>query len=77
MKVQVEMTAEEFTEFLRYRQDKGCFDADLQEADRKMEYLNKKILWALEPDEKKPEKIKIISQEHAAELVDMAKEWFI
>ena len=77
MKIVVEMTSEEFQEFLRYKADKGCFDVDLQEADRKMEYLNKKILWALEPDEKKPEKIKIISQEHAAELVDMAKEWFM
>ena len=76
MKVTVEMTAEEFQEFLRYKADKGCFDADRKDADRKMEVLNKKIMWALEEDEKKPGKIKIISQEHAAELVEMATEWF-
>lgn len=77
MKIQVEMTAEEFQEFMRYRADKGSFDADLQEIDRKFEYLNKKILWSLEPDAKKPGKVKIINQEHAAELVEMANEWFI
>ena len=42
----------------------------------KIEYINNKILWALEPDEKKPGKVKIINQEHAAELVDMATDWF-
>ena len=76
MKIQVEMTAEEFQEFLRYRADKGCFDAELQKIDQKFEYLNKKVLWSLELDAKKPGKVKIINQEHAAELVEMASDWF-
>lgn len=76
MKIVVEMTSEEFQEFLRYQADKGCFDAELQEIDRKFEHLNKKVLWALETDEKKPGQVKIIDQEHAAELVEMANDWF-
>lgn len=76
MKIHVEMTAEEFQEFMRWKKDKGCYDADLNATEGKIEHINNKILWALAPDEKKPGKVKIIDQEHAAELVDMANDWF-
>ena len=76
MKITVEMTAEEFQEFMRWKKDKRCYDADLTAADGKIEHINNKILWALELDEKKPGKVKIINQEHATELVEMAREWF-
>lgn len=76
MKIQVEMTAEEFQEFMRWKKDEKSYEEDIRAADAKIEYINNKILWALEPDEKKPGKVKIINQEHAAELVDMATDWF-
>ena len=76
MKIHVEMTAEEFQEFMQWKKDKGIYDAELNDVDDKIEYINKKILWALERDEKKPGKVKIIDQEHAVELVDGAHEYF-
>ena len=76
MKINVEMTSDEFQEFLQWQKDKKIFDREVAEVDRKIEHINNKILWALEPDEKKPGKVKIIDQEHAAELVDMATDWF-
>lgn len=76
MKIHVEMTAEEFQEFMQWKKDKGCYDADLVKVEGKIEHINNKILLALGQDEKKPEKVKIIDQEHAAELVDMARDWF-
>lgn len=76
MKIHVEMTSEEFQEFMQWKKEKGIYDVELSEVDGKMEYINNKILWALKVDEKKPGKVKIIDQEHAAELVEMAHEWF-
>ena len=76
MKIQVEMTAEEFQEFMQWKKDKGIYDDELNTVDAKIEHINNKILWALAPYEKKSGKIKIIDQEHAAELVDMVNDWF-
>lgn len=76
MKVHVEMTSEEFQEFMQWQKDKGIYDAELNQVDNKMEHINNKILWALEADDKTPGKVKIINQEHAAELVEMAHEYF-
>ena len=76
MKIQVEMTADEFQEFMKWKGDKRYYDVELNKVDKENEYIMKKIIWALDTDEKKPGKVKIINQEHAAELVDMAKEWF-
>lgn len=76
MNIHVEMTAEEFQEFMSWRADKKCYDDDLQKVDAKLEHVFNKILWALETNSTKPGKAKIINQEHAAELVDMATDWF-
>lgn len=76
MKIHVEMTSEEFQEFIQWKKDKGIYDAEIRTVDAKIDRINNKILWALAPDEKKPGKVKIIDQEHAAELVDMANDWF-
>ena len=76
MKIHVEMTADEFQEFMQWKKDKGCYDAELNKADGKIDYIYHKVLWALERDEKKPGKVKIIEQDHAAELVDMAHDYF-
>ena len=76
MKIQVEMTAEEFQEFMSWRKDKEMYERDLQEMDGKFERLFNKVLWALETNSDRPGKAKIINQEHAAELVEMASDWF-
>lgn len=76
MKIHVEMTAEEFQEFMQWKKDKGIYDAELNTVDGKIDHINHKILLALAPNEKQPRKVKIIDQEHAAELVDMANDWF-
>lgn len=76
MKITVEMAADEFQEFMQWKKDKKIYDDELTKVDGKIEHINNKILWALQLDEKKPGKVKIIDQEHAAELVDMATDWF-
>ena len=76
MKIVVEMSSEEFQEFMRWRSDKDCYENEQQQADAKHEHICNKILWALEKDEKRPGKVKVIDQEHATELVDMAMDWF-
>ena len=75
MKIVVEMSSEEFQEFMRWRSDKDCYEKEQQDADKEIEYICNKILWALEKDEKRPGKVKVIDQDHAAELVDMATDW--
>lgn len=37
--------------------------------------LEKKTCWAIDEDPKKPGKVKIIDQDHAAELLEMAKDY--
>ena len=76
MKIHVEMTDDEFLEFKNWQKEKDCYDKELAKVDDQVEYLNKKVLWALEPDQKKPGKVKVADQEHAAELVEMAEEFF-
>lgn len=50
--------------------------ADLRlEAMHQREMLAKKTCWAIDADPKKPGKVKIIDQEHAAELLEMAKDY--
>ena len=41
----------------------------------KREILAKKTCWAIDADPKKPGKVKFIDQEHAAELLEMAKDY--
>lgn len=76
MKIQVEMTAEEFQEFMSWRADRGRYDREIEQVRRKPEFICRKVLLSLDQDPKRPGKVKIIDQEHAAELVDMATDWF-
>ena len=76
MVVHVEMSSDEFKEFISWRSDKDMYERDLQKMDGKLEYAFNKVLWSLDVDEKRPGKVKIIDQEHASELVEMAKDWF-
>lgn len=76
MKITVEMTAEEFKEFMAWRSDKDAYEKEIDKAYGDRELLHKKILWAVQPDPKKPGKCKIIDHDHATELVDMANDFF-
>ena len=76
MKIVVEMTAEEFQEFLAYRSDRDHFDKEEDKIWKKYELFAKKVLWTIEPDPKHPGKCKIIDQDHATELHEMANEVF-
>ena len=74
MKVTVEMTHEEFREFLDWKDDREFYVKELRKASGKKLGMAKKVMWAVEADPKKPGKYKIADQDHAEELLDMAKD---
>lgn len=75
MEVTVNMTAEEFLEFVAWGKDRDYYKNRLDKELDKREMLAKKTCWAIDADPKKPGKVKIIDQEHAAELLEMAKDY--
>ena len=75
MEVTVNMTAEEFMEFVAWRKEQDYYKNRLDKERNKREILAKKTCWAIDTDPKKPGKVKIIDQEHAAELLEMAKDY--
>lgn len=75
MEVTVNMTAEEFLEFVTWGKDRDYYKSRLDKELNKREILAKKTCWAIDADPKKPGKVKIIDQEHAAELLEMAKDY--
>lgn len=75
MEVTVNMTAEEFMEFVVWRKEQDYYKSRLDKELNKREILAKKTCWAIDADPKKPGKVKIIDQEHAAELLEMAKDY--
>lgn len=75
MEVTVNMTAEEFLEFVDWGKDRDYYKSRLDKELNKREILAKKTCWAIDADPKKPGKVKIIDQEHAAELLEMAKDY--
>lgn len=75
MEVTVNMTAEEFLEFVDWQKDRDYYKSRLDKELNKREILAKKTCWAIDADPKKPGKVKIIDQEHAAELLEMAKDY--
>lgn len=75
MEVTVNMTAEEFMEFVAWRKEQDHYKSRLDKELNKREILAKKTCWAIDADPKKPGKVKIIDQEHAAELLEMAKDY--
>lgn len=50
-------------------------EKELDKELNKREILAKKTCWAIDADPKKPGKVKIIDQDHAAELLEMAKDY--
>lgn len=75
MNITVNMTAEEFLEFVAWGKDRDYYKNRLDKELDKREMLAKKTCWAIDADPKKPGKVKIIDQEHAAELLEMAKDY--
>lgn len=75
MEVTVSMSAKEFLEFMEWKEDRASYDAKLEAMANKWDTLAKKTCWAIAEDPKKPGKVKIVDQEHAAELLDMANDF--
>lgn len=75
MDVTVTMTAEEFLEFMAWRKDKNHYRSEMDTWSRKWEVLANKACWAIEADPKRPSKVKIVDQEHAAELLELANDY--
>lgn len=75
MNITVNMTAEEFLEFVAWGKDRDYYKNRLDKELDKREMLAKKTCWAIDADPKKPGKVKIIDQEHAADLLEMAKDY--
>lgn len=79
MEITVKMTVEEFQQFVAWQKEQDYYEKELdKELDKelnKREILAKKTCWAIDADPKKPGKVKIIDQEHAAELLEMAKDY--
>ena len=75
VEVTVNMTAEEFLEFVAWRKEQDYYKSRLDKELNEREILAKKTCWAIDTDPKKPGKVKIIDQEHAAELLEMAKDY--
>lgn len=74
MEITVKMTAEEFLEFNEYQKNRAVYAEKLVKLKRLPETLTQKLVFAVEPDPKKPGKFKIVDQEHMADLWDLAGE---
>ena len=75
MDVTVNMTAEEFLEFMEWKRDREHYNTEMHIRSDKWEIMAKKVTWAMAEDAKRPGKVKIIDHEHAAELLEMAREY--
>ena len=75
MTVTVAMTTDDFLEFVAWGKDRDYYKSRLDKELNKREILAKKMCWAIDADPKKPGKVKIIDQDHAAELLEMAKDY--
>lgn len=74
MEITVKMTVEEFLEFNEYQKNRAVYAEKLVKLKRLPETLAQKLVFAVEPDPKKPGKFKIVDQEHMADLWDLTGE---
>lgn len=70
MEITVKMTVEEFQQFVAWQKEQDYYEKELDKELNKREILAKKTCWAIDADPKKPGKVKIIDQDHAAELLE-------
>lgn len=75
MDVTVNMTAEEFQEFMEWRRDRNNYTATMAEWNRQWEKMAEKAGKALAEDTERPGTMKIIDQESAEELLEMAHDY--
>lgn len=75
MTVTVAMTTDDFLEFMAWKNDRKHYIDEMAKKSSKWEMLAKKTCWAIEEDAKRPGKVKIIDQDHAAELLEMARDY--
>lgn len=75
MEITVKMTVEEFQQFVAWQKEQDYYEKELDKELDKRQILAKKTCWAIDADPKKPGKVKIIDQDHAAELLEMAKDY--
>lgn len=75
MDVTVNMTAEEFQEFMEWRRDRNNYTATMAEWNRQWEKMVEKAGKALAEDTERPGTMKIIDQESAEELLEMARDY--
>lgn len=72
MEINVKMTAQTFEDFVAYSKDKEKYKKELKKVAGWPRAMAKILSFAVEPVEGKPGKFKIVSQEHMADLWDMA-----
>ena len=75
MDVTVNMTAEEFQEFMEWRRDRNNYTATMAEWNRQWEKMAEKAGKALAEDTERPGTMKIIDQESAEELLEMVRDY--
>lgn len=75
MTVTVAMTTDDFLEFVAWQKDRDYYKSRLDKELNRREIMAQKTCWAIDADPKKPGKVKIIDQDHAAELLEMAKDY--
>ena len=72
MKIQVEMSKEEFLEFTQWQGDRNKYQAENEKLRHTSKVWAVKIDAAVEQDPKKPGKYKIVDHEHMDDLYLMA-----
>uniref|UniRef100_A0AAU8B6R9 Uncharacterized protein n=1 Tax=Dulem virus 34 TaxID=3145752 RepID=A0AAU8B6R9_9CAUD len=69
------MTAEDFLEFAKWKKAAEHYESKEELSRLQLELMAKKVCWAIERDQKRPGRVKIVDQEHAAELLDLAGDY--
>lgn len=64
----------EYPEMVKFK-ERDYYEKELVKETDKREFMAKKTTWAIEKDPKRPGKVKIVDQEHAAELLELANDY--
>lgn len=75
MDVTVNMSVEEFQEFMAWKDDKAQYARELVKTRKAPEMIAASLRFAVEPVEGKEGRYKIVSQEHMADVMDMVEEY--
>lgn len=75
MEISVKMSAQEFQEFMAWREEKEKYKKDAERLGHIPDFLASSLRYAVEPVKGKTRKFKIVDQEHMADVWDMAQEF--